>query len=504
MNKTKEKTEYGDWQTPTNLAQKICSLLASQGFKPESVIEPTCGKGSFLIAALKSFPTIKHAIGIEINKSHIKTATETLSNTKPSCKIELIQADFFKFDWNKITSSLAEPILIIGNPPWVTNSKLTALGSANLPRKSNFQNHRGIDAITGKSNFDISEWMLSQMLDWIENRRAVIAMLCKTAIARKVLVKAWQNNHKIKTSGIYNIDASAHFGAAVDASLVVIPSAIHSQNTNCRIFDSLNQKRPSNIIGYQDNLLVSNVAVFEQHKHLINKGKPRFIWRSGVKHDCSRVMELKEVQKGLYRNGFGEIVELEEDFLYPMLKSSDLAKGPPFNFTKKMLITQRYVGENTGYIKNTAPKTWRYLNVHSESLDNRASTIYCNQPRFSVFGVGDYSFAEWKVAISGFYKSLNFSVVGPLEEKPVVLDDTCYFIGRRNKDEAYCLAEILNSKVAREFFSSLIFWDSKRPITTGLLNRLDITALAQELNLNTELCKYHHPQTANLQLSLWK
>jgi hypothetical protein len=427
-----------------------------------------------------------------------------LSDIKPSCKVELIEADFFKFDWSKIINSLPEPILIVGNPPWVTNSELTSLGSANLPLKSNFQNHRGIDAITGKSNFDISEWMLLHALGWMENRQATLATLCKTVVARKLLLKAWQNNYSIKISSIYNIDASEYFGAAVDACLIVIPSAIHSKNTNCRIFDSLNQKRPSNIIGYKENQLVSNVAVFEQHKHLMNRKKSEYVWRSGVKHDCSKVMELKEVQKGLYNNGLGEIVELEEEFLYPMLKSSDLAKGPPFDFTKRMLITQRSVGENTHYIKHTAPKTWRYLNEHAELFDNRASTIYRRQPRFSVFGIGDYSFAEWKVAISGFYKSLNFSVVGPLEKKPVVLDDTCYFISCRNKDEAYCLAEILNSEVAQEFFSSLIFWDSKRPITAGLLNRLDITALAQELRLNTELCKYHHPQTVNPQLSLWK
>ena len=33
-------------------------------------------------------------------------------------------------------------------------------------------------------------------------------------------------------------------------------------------------------------------------------------------------------------------------------------------------------------------------------LDNRKSSIYNKRPRFSIFGIGDYSFSKWKVAIS--------------------------------------------------------------------------------------------------------
>jgi hypothetical protein len=501
MSKAKQKVEYGDWQTPIALAEEVCSLLSSQGLKPASVIEPTLGKGTFLIAALKFFPTLTHAVGVEINQSYVKLAEEAVSKTKASCKVDLIRANFFDVDWIKIIKQLPEPILIIGNPPWVTNAELTTLGSANLPRKSNFQNFRGIDALTGKSNFDISEWMLLQALPWMENREVTLAMLCKTVVARKFLLKAWQGDRSIKTSSIYHIDTSTHFGASVDACLLIVPSSSCVKNTNCRIYDSLSQKKPSNIIGYKQNRLVSNVEVFEQHKHLLNdKNHREYIWRSGIKHDCANIMELKEEEKGFYRNGLGEISEMEEDFLYPMLKSSDVAKGPPFDFSKKLLVTQHHVSENTSYIRHTAPKTWNYLNKHAAMLNSRASSIYRNRPKFSIFGVGDYSFAPHKVAISGFYKFLNFNTISSFNGKPVVLDDTCYFIGCENEDEAVCLAEILNSQTAKEFFSSLIFWDAKRPITMDLLCSLSINSLAQQLGLYTKL----HNHSTSLQLSFFE
>jgi len=101
--------------------------------------------------------------------------------------------------------------------------------------------------------------------------------------------------------------------------------------------------------------------------------------------------------------------------------------------------------------------------------------------------VGNYSFAHWKVAISGFYKKLDFKVVGPDAEKPVVLDDTCYFVACRTKKEAFFIAELLNSDIAKDFFAAFIFWDEKRPITVDILKRLDLLALARELGMEETL-----------------
>ena len=117
-------------------------------------------------------------------------------------------------------------------------------------------------------------------------------------------------------------------------------------------------------------------------------------------------------------------MRLESEFLYPMLKSSELANGR--ELSRYMLVTQKAIGEDTAAIAETPPLTWRYLESHGDTLDSRLSSIYRKRPRFSVFGIGEYSFAQWKVAISGFYKSLDFRVVAPCEGRPVVLDDTCY------------------------------------------------------------------------------
>ncbi len=191
-------------------------------------------------------------------------------------------------------------------------------------------------------------------------------------------------------------------------------------------------------------------------------------------------MELKSFG-GKFQNGLGEPVEIEDVFVYPMLKSSELAKSGSLP-VRHMLVTQQFVGEDTARIEIDAPATWRYLQAHGHYMDKRTSTIYRNRPRFSVFGVGPYAFAPWKVAISGFYKRLEFSVIGPVDGKPVVLDDTCYFLPFVSKDEAETVKTVLHSQPAMRFLRSRVFWDSKRPITAGLLRSLNLAALAAQLD----------------------
>jgi hypothetical protein len=157
-----------------------------------------------------------------------------------------------------------------------------------------------------------------------------------------------------------------------------------------------------------------------------------------------------------------------------LLKSSDLKQSPITKTRKHTIITQKKIGQDTTYIKTYFPKTWQYLTANQTQFDNRKSSIYQGKPAFSIFGIGDYSFIPYKVAISGMYKTATFSLVLPIEDKPIMLDDTCYFIGFDNMKTALITQIILNSAAVQDFMQSIIFWDSKRAITKDLLRRINI------------------------------
>ena len=469
----KATVEFGDFQTPGVLAGAVCNVLGRMGVSPRSVVEPTCGRGSFLRASVAAFPECEVLLGFEINPDYAQAA-KAVPRARVQCE------DFFEKNWPETLSRLREPVLVVGNPPWVTNAAVGALDGANLPAKTNFHRLSGLDALTGKSNFDISEWMLLHLLECLSGREAALAMLCKTAVARKVLRSAWDRSLEIRAAAIYSIDAAEHFGAAVDACLLVCILEPGGASSECVVYADFESSELDSTFAFRDGRLVADLDAFETYGHL--SGRSPLKWRSGIKHDCSSVMELRPRGRDTFENGLGQVVNLESSYLYPMVKSSELMKPRPTP-TRRMLVTQRRIGEDTAPIGSEAPLTWDYLQSHSDRLDGRASSIYRNRPRFSVFGVGSYTFAPWKVAISGFYKCLEFRCVGPVENKPVVFDDTCYFLPCATEGDAAIISGLLNSEAARGFFRSRIFWDAKRPVTAEVLRSLDIARLAEEVGV---------------------
>lgn len=476
--KTSTKIEFGDFQTPLALAREVCSLLAAQGVEADLIFEPTCGIGAFLVAAAEAFPRAR-LVGWDINRDYVRQARAALVQAGAAERTKVGQQDFFAHDWEAELSGIRGSLLVLGNLPWVTNATVSGMNGSNLPAKENFLGFRGIEARTGKSNFDISEWMLIRLVKAVRGRRAIIAMLCKTATARKLLRFAWQNDGRIARASLHLIDAKRHFGASVDACLLLARTG-QAGPAEADVFAGLATDRRSTTLGLAGQDLVSNIAIYRRLKHL--EGLCPYQWRSGVKHDCASVMELSRASTGMLRNKLGEEVSIESGYLFPLLKCSDLANGrlEPERF---VLVTQQRVGEDTAGIAMKAPRTWRYLNSHRKLFEARSILIYNGRTPFALFGIGAYSFAPWKVAVSGLHRAPRFALVGPANGKPVLFDDTCYFLPFEDEHEARVVAETLNSQECQEFLASLTFTDSKRPITVELLQRLNLSAIAGDAGL---------------------
>jgi hypothetical protein len=485
MAKARCKIEYGDFQTPRELADAIVTFLRDAGTSPSVIVEPTCGIGSFILAATEGFPTVRQVFAYDINADYVSALRKELRDVK-GVHCQVVQQDFFTFNWSEFFSAFRGEILVIGNPPWVTNAALGALESDNLPKKTNFQNRAGFAAKTGKANFDISEWMLIKLLEALNGQRGCVAMLCKTATARKVLRHVWINRFNIARATIHLIDSATYFRVSVDACLLILHMGITGSSPTAGVYSDLTFNHKVTTFGLMGRELVADVDEYNRLRDL--DGLAYYTWRSGVKHDAVSVMEFKK-EGSTFINGFGERVELERIYTYPLLKSSDLANGR-LTPQRYVLVTQRTPKDDTDAISKNAPKTWAYLLRHADVLDRRRSIIYQKRPRFSVFGVGDYTFSPWKVAISGLYKNCRFEVVGLCQNKPVVLDDTCYFIPCSSEQEASFACLLLNSDLAKRFLHALVFYDAKRPVTIDVLNRIDLKRIAERLGLESAARKY--------------
>lgn len=472
------RKEFGDFQTPKELARLMMNVLQKKNFSPEIIVEPTCGLGSVLLTADAVFKP-KRTLGIEIQKEYVAFLAQ-----KARKEITVLHSDFF-YSLQAIKNFISddENILFVGNPPWVTNAELSLLDSANFPKKSNFDSVRGIEAITGKSNFDISEYIIQTLIDTFCDKKAIYAFLCKTSVAKKIMNRLWKKQYRYNSSELYPIDSKKYFNAAVDACLFVLDFTEKKVNSELDIFISIENRTKRYTSGYVGNVYLEDMS---KKKYLDIYGKSQFIWRNGIKHDCAKVMELKMNNFQLF-NGYDEIVTVESDLLYPYLKSSDLVKER-IEIKRKILVTQRYINEPTEQIKMKYPKAWKYLNNHEFDFEKRKSIVYKNKGKFSLFSVGDYTFKPYKIAISGLYKSLNFKLIYPSDGKPVLLDDTCNFISFDNENEALFVFSLLKHEIVICYLNSRISWEAKRPIKTEILNSIDFAKVADRLAMSKE---YH-------------
>jgi hypothetical protein len=475
--KISNRREFGDFQTNDDLSLKVVRYVYDKVKDIEFILEPTCGKGSFIISSLLVYDNLKRIVGVEIHLPYVwETKFNILSyylinKTKnKSVDIEIIHANAFDYSYQELSESTIKlKSLVIGNPPWVTNSELSSIDSTNLPTKSNFKNHSGFEAITGKGNFDIGEYISLIMLKCFQYHNGVFAFLIKNSVIRNLINDQKRNQFQISRNEKLNIDSKKEFNASVNASL------FYSELNNgieltCNEIDFYSSSHITYFGWYKDKF-VNSINDYDLTSEI--DGESKIIWRSGVKHDCSKIMELN-IEDGKFVNGLNQELNVENELVYGLLKSSDLKDLIITDYRKSTIITQRKVGQETDSIKENYPLTYQYLLDNESFFNARKSSIYKDKPKFSIFGIGEYSFSLYKVGISSMYKTTHFSIVMPENGKPIMLDDTCYFIGFDNLEFAMIAQHILNSDLVQSFIKSIIFPDAKRIINKDILMRIDL------------------------------
>ncbi|MEO1173557.1 MAG: class I SAM-dependent methyltransferase [Myxococcota bacterium] len=425
---------YGDVQTPDCTAERICQWMAAKGVAPTSVIEPTCGRGAFLVAAGQAFPEATLS-GLELNGAYLEEA-------RARCPRALLRrGDAFEVDWGNLVRAAAPPRLVLGNPPWTTSGTQGVLGERNRPRGKNPTKLRGLEAVTGQSNFDVSEWLAER---WFEALAPGdhLALILKRSVARRLVVR-WSRKAAL---AIVDLDARRIFDVAVDAVLLHATPG----EPKARHYTSLESAVKTEWHVEDGRIVQDRFALARARESVSGMGS----WRSGVKHDCQRVFELTRERSG-YRSVVEVDLDLEANWVRPLRKSTDLHHGRD---------AKRYLLMPPEELQR-APKIGAYLERHRALLESRKSRVYARRPFFAQFGIGPYTFAPHRVAVSGLHWPPRFR---PFTE-PMVFDDTCYLLPCA--DAAEC-ARRLNQPEVIAGLAAIADVRGKRPITQRILNHL--------------------------------
>jgi hypothetical protein len=474
------RRDLGDFQTPPELAAAILDSLGPVGSRWPRVLEPTCGRGHFIAALLAHADPPREIQAIEIQEAYCRSAralAREVVEGAPGVRVRIKHRDLFEMNLARdLAWTTQGPLLVIGNPPWVTSAELGRLKRTAGPPRRNVKGLPGLAARTGDSNFDVAEAIWLKLIAELAGQAATIVLLSKTSVARSVLQFAHRAGLPIAEASIRRISAPDWFGAAVDACCFAVTLGPVNPNLTVPVFADLTRTRPDALMGFCRGWLLADRRAYRAWSFA--DGVCPLSWRQGIKHDAAAVMELaRQSGSSQWQNKLGDVVDVEPEFIYPLLKARDLNPARQDRPDRAVLVPQERIGDETAHLAATAPRLWRYLQSHAGAFNRRKSSIYRGQPQFALFGIGPYSFAPFKVAISGMHKQPRFQLVGSLGGRPVMLDDTCYFLPCSTAAEAAALAALCNDPIALGFLSAASFRGAKRPITKTLLQRLDLLAI---------------------------
>ena len=157
---------------------------------------------------------------------------------------------------------------------------------------------------------------------------------------------------------------------------------------------------------------------------------------------------------------------IESDLVYPLLRGRDVSRwyAEPSAHIILAQDFQSRKGIPESEMKQHWPKTYAYLKqfegnpkiFERGTLRGRATKavrgpIKNGAPFYSMFGVGPYTMAEWKVLWPEVGHSVHASVSGPstVEKlKPALPDHTIVAVSCSSESEAYFIAGMLNSSPA--------------------------------------------------------
>ncbi len=468
------RKDLGDFQTPRPLVDAVLARLLAGGERFERVLEPTCGRGHFLNGLLDGSCPPREIRGVELQADHAAAARSVVAGHG-----QIVHADLFRLDLGRdLNWASGGRLLVVGNPPWVTVAALGASGGLARnpgPTRTNARRTRGLDAMTGGSNFDLATAVWIKLIRELASDRPTIALLCKTSVVRGLLQAVRSDDLPVTAATFWTIDAARWFRASVAAGLLRVEVGPGPKVTEVPVYPDLAASAPTTTWGVGNGPIVADLPAYRRSEFADGAGP--IAWRQGVKHDATAVMELTPQPGGGWANGLGEPVEVEADRIYPWFKATDLARGTNPEPRRSVLITQKSLGDDPRDLARTAPRLWDYLQRHADRFARRKSSIYRGRPPFALFGVGPYTFSPFKVAISGLHKAFRFRAIGLVDGRPPLVDDTCYFLPCPTAEAACTLAGALNGPEVADLLLGLTFLDNKRPVTKAVLRRIDPRAV---------------------------
>jgi hypothetical protein len=498
---------FGEYYTPPALAELGVEEAASRvdGFGDGVVVDPGCGAGAFLIAALRRKRRATEGgsggpadaldrlsstvVGIDVNPVAVAAARTAyllaLLPTVADADVDRLSIPVFLGDALGLaddaptTGVEGRTSVLVGNPPWIPWERLPEaqkerLRAGPIDRLDLFD-HRGASARLGHANDDLSLPFVWTCLDRYLRDGGVATFVLKRDHLRgpagRLVRTGRVGSRSLALDHVHDFGSVDPFGG-VDAAAALYVFRVGADAPDAGPGLEDDSAVPTTVWEERDDAarltdatsafaslsaLRSAVARTETGLTPVDADDPASPWRRvdasvAAVGECDyRVRHgLKDDAKAVFSVDDDVLGRIESTHVYPYLRSKHVVKWGLFGHDR-FLVPQRKAGEaNADELAREAPATYDYLESNRERLEDRGSSWFDGGPFYSLFGLGPYTWAPYKVVWCRLGFKPHFAVVSTVDDpalgrKTVVPGDHCMFVACDDADEAHYLCALLNA-----------------------------------------------------------
>ncbi len=390
---------------------------------------------------------------------------------------------------------------VVGNPPWVNWENLPdGYRQAIAPLWARYEifPHKGFDAILGKSKDDISVLMIYTVVDKLlkdngrlgfvitqsvfktggggqgfrrfriphtEEKPTPLAVIhvddmvslnpfegASNRTAVMVLEKGKPTKYPVRYI-VWRKKGRARF--TYESTLEEVIAATKRLNFNAEPVDAKDETSPwltarphalravRKVLGRSD---------YEAHAGAYTGGANAVYWLEVVMKRPDGLVVVRNLTEGA-RIKVEEVTQaIEPDLLYPLLRGRDVQRWHAEPSAKILLTHEqgmRLKAITEGELQARYPRTYGYLKQFEPVLRKRSSRgvsdmLKKGAPFYTMFAVGDYTFAPWKVVWTRIAR-IEAAVIGTKDGKPVIPQETISLVQCQSEEEAHYIAALINS-----------------------------------------------------------
>jgi methylase of polypeptide subunit release factors len=266
---------------------------------------------------------------------------------------------------------------------------------------------------------------------------------------------------------------------------------------------------------------MSGQSDYEAHEGVNTGGANGIYWLTIIQERKDETVLVQNLTDGAKRKVEQITAALEEDFVFPLVRGRDIQRWHAHPSAHILMVqdvnARRGIEEAT--LQASYPKTWAYLKHFERDLRNRAAfkrfftrkqkgQVIETGPFYSMFDVGEYTLAPWKVVWKYIAAEFTCSVLAPphgSDGKICIPDHRLIAVECQGPGEAFYVAGVLNSVSCRLFTRAYMI---ETQLSTHVLENIKVPRFSasdkahkriSELSLNAHKKREKNEPVENLE-----